>query len=691
MNEATKKSLIRWCLCLLVAAITLLVYLPAVNHPYINLDDPAYIINNFHVRQGMTWSTVRWAFTSVDNNNWHPLTTLSHALVWQVYGPEPLGQHEWNVILHVVNAVLVFLFALKLFQRQWLALALALLFALQPMHVESVAWISERKDVLSGLFFLLTVLAYLRFAELTQSNSRRGWGTYGATLFFFACGLMSKPMLVTTPVILLLLDFWPLGRIRNWKLEIGNWKWLLLEKIPFVLLSLGSCYVTLWAQATALKREQDFPLLDRLAHVATAYVWYLQQFIWPWEHSIYYVLHVEQPLMETLLAAALLSLCIVLFIRQANPRPYLLVGWLWFLVMLVPVIGFVQAGNQAYAERYTYLPYLGLLIIVGGLGIKFWPGNRWRQVVAGVLIGGYIGLNGWWTIQQIHVWDAAGSLFQQAIKQDDQNEEGWLLYGLDLNHVGKPEEAVKCVRKALDLNPNDIEAEINLGRILTQQGKYDEAQSIFEVLIVTSQYQRPLIYKQYGELFVREEKKPEAISNLEKSLELDSDQPVVVSFLAKLYAETGQWEKSADLYKQNISLLGDNFESEAGLATACFQSRDYAQAIEHYRQAIALKPDLAEARNNLAWLLATCADAGLRDGQAAVSQAQKACELTRYHQTQYIGTLAAAYAEAGDFNQAIANAQKACALAEKNGETNLLTRNQQLLEQYRRHQPVREP
>jgi Tfp pilus assembly protein PilF len=715
MNESMKKPPAQWLVCGLLAAVTLAVYASVVENPFINLDDPDYVINNLHVRQGLTADTVRWAFVSVHNTNWHPLTSLSHAWDCQLYGLDPMGHHLTSLVFHVINTMLLFLLLQNLTAGLWASAFVALLFGIHPMHVESVAWVSERKDMLSGFFFLLTLLAYVRYAQCVTGDRWQVTRTaattrapdssrvarlpaealakaghpsrfYWLALVFFALGLMSKPMLVTVPCVLLLLDYWPLRRVTGDSWRVTEWKKLVLEKIPFFILTALSCWVTILAQTQALKPASDFPLAARLAHVPVAYAWYLFKLVWPVEHSIYYILDVNQASGKVI--GALLLLCFVtgILVWQARRHPYLIFGWLWFLVMLVPVAGFVQAGNQAYAEHYTYLPYIGLFILFAW-GIPALLGKR--PLSKPLLWGAAIFISAVCcklTIAQVHVWKKAETLFKQAVDEDDHNEKAWILYGLQFNHIGNPDRAIECLRQAISIKPGSMEAWYNLGRLLVIKGKYDEAQSAFETALVDGRQQRPLIYKSLADLFLKTGKTREAITNFEYSLELQPDQPEANFLLGKAYLADHQLEKAAGEFEKAIRLYRDNPEAELGLAMIYGSKGRDSDAIVHYRRVIELETNSVtalNALNNLAWMLATDSDPRLRNGGEAVRLARHACELTRYEQAFLIGTLAAAYAEAGRFNDAVITAQKARDVALAHGQKEVAASNERLMETYK--------
>ena len=700
MNESLKKPRVKWLVCGLLAAVTLAAYAPVAEHPFINLDDPDYVINNLPVRQGLTAQTVHWAFCSFHSSNWHPVTWLSHALDCQLFGLQPMGHHLVNVFFHTLNTVLLFLLLQNLTTRMWASAFVALLFGLHPMHVESVAWVAERKDVLSGFFFLLTLLCYARAVtsgrcqvasdQLQVAGKRPAWSLitghgslfYWLALLCFALGLMSKPMLVTVPGVLLLLDFWPLGRMQKAKWKMQNLKPLLLEKIPFGILSLASCWITLLAQAHAIRPAADFPLAARLAHMPVAYTWYLFKLIWPVDHSIYYLLHVGHVGAKVTGAVALLGLATIVFIRQARQHPGWIFGWLWFLVMLVPVAGFVQAGSQAYAERYTYLPAIGIFIILAWGVSECLAKQPWHRRVIGIaaLVASVACFK--LTADQVHVWKSAETLFKQAVDEDANNEVAWGLYGKQFNHSGNTDRAIECLRQATAINPFFYEAWNDLGRMLVIKGRYAEAGSAIEKALANSREPHPEIYNNLASLLIKTGKTREAITNLEYSLELRPDQAEIDTLLGKTYLTDHQLDRAREVFEKAIRLYPDNAEAEMGLAMIHGEAGHNAEAMAHYHRVIDIETNSASALNNLAWLLATSADPGLRNGEEAVRLALRACELTKYEQAFFIGTLAAAYAEAGRFTEAVKTAQKARSVALAQGQKEVAANNERLLKIY---------
>ena len=686
MVEIIHRRLLKWLVCVLLAIVTLAAYAPVAESHFISLDDMDYVLNNAPVRQGLSWSAVKWAFFSFHSSNWHPLTWLSHMLDCQLYGLNPAGHHLTNLAFHIANVLLLFLLLQNLTARLWPSAFVALLFAIHPMHVESVAWVSERKDVLSGFFFLLTLLAYARYVELARAQSRRGWLVYGLALLLFVLGLMAKPMLVTLPCVLCLLDYWPLTRfqlpLKSQSLAVL--RRLVVEKIPFFILTALSCWITFIAQVSgdSVRPAADFPLAARLAHIPAAYVWYVLKLFWPTDLSVFYTLHSGHSSGTVAAALFLLLVITLLAVGLARKLPCFPVGWLWFAGMLVPVAGFLQVGNQAYADRYSYLPYIGLFIILAwGLPALL---EKWRPHKSVLLAGALIGSTACFklTVDQVHLWNQGQTLFERAIALDEENQQAWSLLGLQFMSEGKVDKAIDCLRRATTINPRYYQAWHDLGCILSIKGDFAGAQNAFQMAL---QYTRNKveIYNCLAALFMTAGRYPEAIANLERSLELSRDEPETHALLGQSLVSIQQPEKAAAEFRTAIRLQPDKADAHMGLAMILGGAGEDAEAIAHYRRVVELETNSVIALNNLAWLLATAADPHLRNGGEAVSLAEHACKLTEYKKAFFIGTLGAAYAEAGRFNDAVAAAQKAHDVALAQGQKEIAANNEHLLELFK--------
>ncbi|HLH54253.1 MAG TPA: tetratricopeptide repeat protein [Verrucomicrobiae bacterium] len=626
--------------CLLLAGLNFATFWPARSHEFLFYDDPEFITENAQIQSGLNWTTVRYAFTKILVGNWHPVTVLSHALDCQLFGVNPSAHHLVSVTLHAINAVLLFLLIRAMTGAVWRGALVAALFSLHPLRVESVAWIAERKDLLCGAFFLLTALAYASYAKRQRDLDwnapfaqrwRTGLRFYIGSLLFFALGLMSKPMLVTLPFVLLLLDYWPLCRFKE-PLARHSFP-LLLEKIPFLILSAAMSFLTFLAQehagATDIVRNVSVP--ERLANAFTSYVRYLGKEIWPANLAIiyphparHYYLSDQWPGWEIVAAFLLVVLVSWLAVLQARRRPYFAVGWFWFLGTLVPVIGLVQAGEQSMADRYTYLPSIGLL-----LALVWWVGDvveerfhipQWKipAFAAVALVPVLVGL----TRHQLQFWHNSLTLFSHAVDVTADNPSAQFGVGMGLLEEGLPSRAMVRFRVALAIDPTYGRAHYTMAQLLRMQGNLQAS---------ANEYQAAL---RLNPADVR------ALVNLAGVLPL-----------------LGQYERASELLKQ----------------------------------ALKVDPQSTEAMNNLAWLLATCPDPALRNGARAVELSERACRLSDFRQPALIGTLGAAYAESSRFREAIDAATRAAALAIKSGDTNLAQRNQKLIGLYQSGKPYHEP
>jgi Flp pilus assembly protein TadD len=457
-------------ICLALAVVTLLVYWPLLHHGFVNYDDPDYITQNPHVQAGLTWPGIVWAFQSGAASNWHPLTWISHMADCQLFGLNPAGHHLTSLLFHTANALLLFLLLNRLTGAMWRSAFVAALFAWHPLHVESVAWASERKDVLSAFFWMLTLLAYAQFAGESKVQSPKSKVFYLLALILFACGLMSKPMVVTLPFVLLLLDFWPLQRLNRSTIQR-----LLVEKIPFLVLTIASCVVTRLVQDGALWSSASLTFQFRAANALMSYIRYISKTFWPADLALIYPYPHHWPLAGIIAAALLLAMFSVLAVLWAKRFPYLAVGWFWYLGVLVPAIGLVQAGVQSMADRYTYLPGIGLFIVAAwGLNdlLNSRPQKAKIAAVAGSLtLAGCLAV----TSVQLNHWRNGVELFWHTIQVTTDNYAGENCLGLALEDIGQKDAAAKLYAESVRVEPDFALGQLNLGMILLEQGRADEA------------------------------------------------------------------------------------------------------------------------------------------------------------------------------------------------------------------------
>jgi len=469
---------------ILLALMTLAVYSQAIYYPFSNYDDGEYVKDNLNIQNGITPATVRWALTSTEHANWHPLTWLSHALDWQLFGPNPYGHHVTSLLLHILNVLLLFFLLAQITGSTARSLLVAAVFALHPINVESVVWVSERKNVLCTLFFLLALMAYARYAR--RPNVVR----YLFVTLLFAFALAAKPMVVTLPFVLLLLDFWPLQRIKNWSQpspafsapQLPFWR-IALEKLPWLAMTCGDSVVTLIAQhkANAIRTAQ-FPLSARLSNAIVSYVAYLWKAVWPLHLAVYYPhLAGRLPAWQVLLCGLLLA-GVSVWVWRERAHPYLIVGWCWFLGMMVPVIGLVQVGDQGMADRYAYLPLLGVFVAAvwgfSDLLKNMGSGVRRAATAAVAVVLVSFSVLAW---RQVHTWRTPHDLWTQALAVNPNNSVAEDVIGSEIlfdalnKGLRYSSEAQVHFQNALRIDPKDGEALLNIGADLQARGRVREA------------------------------------------------------------------------------------------------------------------------------------------------------------------------------------------------------------------------
>jgi len=538
----TRKQLSR-VIYFALAVVTLLIYLPMLWHGFVNYDDPDYIIGNAHVTGGLTWANVVWAFTSNDAANWHPLTWLSHMLDCQLFGVNPAGHHLMNLLFHTANTLLLFLLLTQLTGALWRSAMVAALFAWHPLHVESVAWTSERKDVLSAFFWMLTILCYAKAvtSDKWQVTSKdpslitHHSSLYWLALFFFACGLMSKPMVVTLPFVLLLLDFWPLERFQNFKFQ--NLAKLFVEKIPFFALSLASCLITYRAQSGALWSTQALSFHFRLANALMSYVRYISKLFWPTDLALIYPYPHFWPLAGVVFVAGLLAVLSVIFILQAKRFPYLAVGWFWFLGTLIPAIGLVQVGVQSMADRYTYLPSIGFFILVVW-GVNDLLNARPQKIQIAKLAGSVV-LVGCLlcTSMQLRYWRSSPELFLHTVEVTTDNYAAEDCLGKALENIGKKDDAGKLYADAVRIEPDYPSAQFDLGMIEVEQGKLVDASNHLAIAVQLSPH-NPVMQFDFGTYLMQHGNPAEAANHFKTTLADRPDFPEARQQLDLLSAKT---------------------------------------------------------------------------------------------------------------------------------------------------------
>jgi Flp pilus assembly protein TadD len=637
--------------CLGLALAVLAAYLPLRDCGFVRFyDDSDYVLDNPMVQHGVNARFLAWAFTSGYGSNWHPLTWISHALDYQLYGTNALGHHITSLALHIANSILLFLLLRRMTRAMWPSAAAAAFFALHPVHVESVAWIAERKDVLSTFFWMLAVWSYVRYVEELKVKSPRTNVFYIQSAAFFALGLMAKPMVVTLPFVLLLLDWWPLER--------GRWPDVrrVAEKIPFFVLAAACCVVAYRTQQRggSLAPIADFPIAERLKGVPISYVGYIGKLFWPVNLAVLYPLPMKWPVWRSVAAAGLLALVTAGAFFRFRAQPYLAVGWLWFLGTLVPVIGLVQVGVQFMADRYDYVASIGVAIMIIW-AVREWSPRLWAgapAVLAGVALAGCMAL----TWAQACCWKNEEILFRHALEVTGPNGRIEGLYGKFLMSQGRVKEALPHLQRSVLLPSPPIGVLGFLGNALLAEGRAGEALEQFELDV-----------KLYPE-------NPDAQFNL-----------------GCLLLDNGQAGKAVPYLQKAAQLRSAAPECHYKLGNAFRDIGRPADAIRQYEESMRLRPDYIEAGVNLAWILACSPDAATRNGARAVQLALRADELSGRNNPRVLGTLAAAYAEAGRYPDAVAAARRALQFAGADGNSPLAGTLRTNLALFQAGSPLRDP
>jgi tetratricopeptide (TPR) repeat protein len=585
-----------------LAAATIAVYGRVAGFDFVNYDDSEYVTKNPMVNVGLTFKGLVWAFTTPYACNWHPLTWISHMLDCQFFGLHAGGAHLVNVALHAANAVLLFLLLDRITSALWRSAIVAALFALHPMHVESVAWIAERKDVLSTFFGLLSLLAYARYVQefKVQSSKFKIW--FGVALGFFALGLMAKPMLVTLPFVMLLLDFWPLQRIENIGLraffsrQFGR---LVLEKWPWLALAAISSAITFYIQKTggAVVNVANFPFSWRVFTPIESYLWYTKKLFGPIHLAAYYPFERHHPIPPFLLACVFLLLVSTIAVLRIKRLPFLFVGWFWFLGVLVPVIGIVQIGSQAMADRYSYVPSIGLSIVVIWTLYEFVRGSRLKMAVAGCAAGIALAIFGAATFVQVGYWKDSITLARRAIDVSRSNEVAFMNLGVAYYDLGRDNEALDAYQASLNINPSP-DVYKDLGLVLAKHNKPAEALTQYERAAQLDP-KDPEAHRLMAATLRKLGKNDEALEHDEQAVRIKPQNALYQNDLGAALAAMGRKEDALARYTEAVRLDPSNAQFQNNLATALARSGQEAAAIEHYQAAIRDDPKFADPYSNL--------------------------------------------------------------------------------------------
>jgi len=658
MDNYSKIRRQKLIICLFLVAASLLIYSQSINFDFVYYDDELYVTENPFVKAGLTLEGIYWAFTSGYAANWHPLTWLSHMLDVDLYGLNPMGHHWTNLQIHIVNTILLFLVFNRMTGALWQSSLVAALFAVHPLHVESVAWVAERKDVLCTLFWILSMWAYAGYVRYSTKIR------YVSSIILFTLGLMAKPMIVTLPFVFLLLDYWPLKRFQSGQSGNGDnlqqrlvALGLIWEKIPFFILSAASSVVTYLVQQSggAVKYLDAFPFHARIGNAMVSYASYIGKMIWPINLAVFYPFPETIPLWQAAGAGVLLASVTVLVFRAAGSKPYLAVGWLWYVGTLVPVIGLVQVGSQSMADRYTYIPLIGLfIIVVWGLSDI---SAKWRvqriipAIFSSVMLISFM-ICAWF---QVRHWQNGITLFTHVLNVTQNNDiaHGELGYALDQH--GKSDEAIINYSKALQINPDYKEAHNNLGDTLARQGNFKDA-----------------------------------IYHYNQALRIDPNYVASHNNLGIVLARQGNFKDAVYHYKQALKSNSKYARAYYNLGKIFTNQGKIEDAILNYRKALHFSPNMTQALYNLSWISATYKDEKFRNGEEAVRLAEKLCKITQYNQPLALDALAAAYAETGRFDAAVLTAQKGHKLALLYGPKELALGFKKRLQLYQAGRPYRQ-
>jgi protein O-mannosyl-transferase len=642
-------------LAVLLVGITLAIFWRVGRNDFVNYDDPDYVTANRNVQAGLTWEGVKWAFGNLHGQAtyWHPITWLSHMLDCQLFGLNATAHHLINLFFHTINAVLLFVILNRLTTAPWRSFIIAAIFAIHPLQVDTVAWVTERKNVLSGLFWMLSVLAYVRYV------SQRTLPSYALVLLCFVLGLMTKPILVTLPAVLLLLDIWPLRRlpwthqnlpasnIEGTDVPSASLKTLLVEKLPLLVLAIASSAVTILSHAGLgiSQASHGLPVQLRIENAFVSYAGYLGKFVAPTNLAVLYPHPGKWPAEEVWMGILLIAAITALVGWQFRRRPFLLIGWLWFLAVMLPAVGLLQIGIQAMADRFMYLPIIGLLIAIVFTGAEIV--RRFGKNVAVSLTILALSACAILSSLQLRHWKNSLTLWQHTVEVTKDNWVALNNFAHTLYLAGQYDEGIERASESLRIRPDFAEARLNLALLIEAKGRPEEA-----------------------------------ILHYRRALAIHSNWPLARKHLADALARTGNATEAMVHYDATVAMVPSDIEARSKMASLLTQQGKSAEAIAQYREALRYDPERADVLNNLAWLLATDPRPDLRNPSEAVLRAARACELTKRKQPLFIGTLAAALAANGQFDEAVQTAEEAATLARLLGLPELEATNQRLKKLY---------
>jgi protein O-mannosyl-transferase len=599
MINILKKNIVLVYCMLLVIGISIYVYSNVHTFDFINYDDNEYITENYALQQGITIDAIRWSFTAFHSNNWHPVTWISHLIDITIFGLNPSGHHVVNALFHIINVILLFILLYLMTGVVWPSLLAASLFAIHPTRAESVAWLAERKDVLSTFFMLLTIMSYTLYITYKGKHKYAKIIYYIFSLILFALGLMSKPMLVTLPCLLILLDFWPLNRAKYFQKNIH----LYLEKIPFFLLTIASSILTYMAQHSmgAVQSMNNFPLLLRFQNASIAILRYVGKLFWPHPLVVFYPYNPDISILLWIISIFFIVTISIYFLFLYKKKPYLLVGWLWFLGTLVPVIGIVQVGTQAIADRYTYITFIGLFIIISWFIHDILKSNKNKNKIFALIIIVSLIILSPLSKRQVSYWKDPISLFEHQLKYETGTPLIINNLALSYSALGNLDKAIEYYNLALKINPTYFSVLNNLGSALSSKGDIDGSIRYYKKAIESEPNNRSIyrIYNNLGIAAYHQKRFKDAVSYFEKALNVNPNYYSTYNNLGVVLEQMNNLDDAIFYYRQGLQINPHDSGLYNNIGLAYGKKGNIDKAIEYFRKALQLNPNNTTAIRNL--------------------------------------------------------------------------------------------
>ena len=663
-----------------LVALIWIVFGQTLTHGFVNFDDESYVYANPVVSRGISPHSIAWAFTHIVSHNWHPLTTISHMLDCELFDLRPGGHHFTNVFLHTIATILLLIGLYQMTGALWRSAFVAALFAIHPLHVESVSWVAERKDVLSAVFFMLTIIAYARWTR------RQSVGRYALMAILFACGLMSKPMLVTVPFVLLILDYWPLQRFQEKSVSVAR---LVIEKVPLIILSIPVGIITMLIQRRGINSLGNVSLPWRIGNALVSICIYLRELVWPAGLAVFYPHPGKSlPLWEIGFAIVLTVAFSIAAFTMRKTRPWIASGWLWYLVMLIPVIGIIQVGSQAHADRYSYLPQIGLYVAITWAAADL--SRRWARraiILTATATFSIVALvGGAWT--QVRSWRDSEALWTRALNVAESALAHERLASA-LIDTGRLDDAIVQAQLAVNMDPSDANAHNDFGVALARKGQPEMALAHFSKALESDPSLPRLQYNIANALAAKGDATG-AKDHYQKQLELDPNFAEAHNNLASVLLHEGRFEEANQQLHDALRLKPNYAEAHNNLAVVLAQKGEVEAAIRQWEQTLSIDRDNLDAHSNLAWVLATSPDSSIRNGPAALEHAERALSLSGGSNARIWRLVAAANAELGRFDAAIRAAERALQLAQRDNNAVLVQTLDSNILSFRNSAPLRD-